>query len=257
MVTERPGLGNPEVVDFENGVYAVLGMETVEGVHAANVGIITTPRALVFVNSGQTEAQAGFVWNLAQSKAPAREMLYLVLTHHHLDHCFAASFFDERNALIYAHKSFSECMAEMRKHLAASDYQQMLCAFLKIDEEKCRKVIGSVHPVAPHRHVGEEVSLAVNGEEIHVMHLPGHARCELVVYHPRTRILFAGDAINEKAGPVTMFGDAKDWRRWVSGLERLRKLDIERIVPGHGSVCGPEIIEAHIAAIEKRIAGAA
>ncbi len=185
MATERPGLGNPEVVDFENGVHAVLGMETVEGVHAANVGIITTPRALVFVNSGQTEAQANFVWNLAQSKAPAREMLYLVLTHHHLDHCFAASFFDERNALIYAHKSFSECMAEMRKHLAATDYHHMLCAFLKIDDEKCRRVVGAVHPVTPHRHVGEEVSLAVNGEEIHVMHLPGHTRCELVVYHPQ------------------------------------------------------------------------
>jgi cyclase len=254
---ERPGLGNPEVVDFKNGVHAVLGMETIEGVHAANVGIITTPRAVVFVNSGQTEAQANFVWSLAQSKAPAREMFYLILTHHHLDHCFAASFFDERNALIYAHKSFSECMAEMRKHLAATDYQHMLCAFLKIDEERCRRVVGSVHPVTPHRHVGEEVSLAVNGEEIHVMHLPGHTRCELVVYHPRTKTLFAGDAINGKAGPVTMFGDAKEWRRWVSGLEKLKKLEIEKIVPGHGDICGPEIIDSHIEAIEKRIAGAA
>ena len=257
MNVERPGLGNPEVIDFQNGVHAVLGMETVEGVHAANAGIITTPRAIVFENSGQTEAQANFVWNLAQAKAPAREMLYLVLTHHHLDHCFASSFFDERHTLIYAHKSFPECMAEMRKHLAAADYQEMLCAFLKIDEERCRKVIGAVHPVAPHRHVGEEVSLAVNGEESHVIHVPGHTRCELVVYHPKTKILFAGDAINEKAGPVTIFGDAKEWRRWIGGLERLKKLDIEKVVPGHGKVCGPEIIDAHIQTLEKRIAAAA
>jgi cyclase len=256
MATERPGLGTPEVVDFHNGVHAILGMETVEGVHAANVGVITTPRAIVFVNSGQTEAQAGFVWNYAQGRAPSREMFYLVLTHHHLDHCFAASFFDERHALIYAHKAFSECMAEMRKHLAANDYQEMLCAFLRVDAEKCRRHVGAVHPVAPHRHVGEEVSLAVNGEEVRVLHLPGHARCELVVYHPRTKTLFAGDAVNEKAGPVTMFGDAKDWRRWVGGLERLRRLEIERIVPGHGNVCGPAVIDGHIAALEKRIAAA-
>jgi len=251
---QAPGLGTPETLDFRNGVHAILGMETVEGVHAANVGIIAAARALVFVNSGQTEAQANFVWNYAQSKAPAREMLYLVLTHHHLDHCFASSFFDERHALIYAHRSFSECMAEMRKHLGAGDYTELLCAFLRIDEEKCRRYIGSVHPVAPHRHVGEEVSLAVNGEEVRVLHLPGHAKCELVAYHPRTKTLFAGDAVNEKAGPVTMFGDAKEWRRWVTGLERLRKLEIERIVPGHGKVCGPEIIERHIEALEKRIA---
>ncbi|MBM3307574.1 MAG: MBL fold metallo-hydrolase [Candidatus Eisenbacteria bacterium] len=256
MATDRPGLGNPEVVDFQNGVHAVLGMETVDGVHAANVGVITTPRTIVFVNSGQTEAQADFVWSLAQSRAPAREMLYLVLTHHHLDHCFAASFFDERHALIYAHRSFLECMAEMRKHLGAADYQEMLCAFLKIDADRCRRIVGPVHPVTPHRHVGEEVSLAINGEEVQILHLPGHARCELVVYHPRTRTLFAGDAVNEKAGPVTLFGDSKDWRRWVIGLERLRKLEIERIVPGHGKVCGPGVLDAHIETLEKRIAAA-
>jgi glyoxylase-like metal-dependent hydrolase (beta-lactamase superfamily II) len=53
-----------------------------------------------------------------------------------------------------------------------------------------------------------------------------------------------------------MFGDAREWRKWVTGLERLRKLDVEKIVPGHGKVCGPEIIDGHIQALEKRIAEA-
>jgi len=92
---------------------------------------------------------------------------------------------------------------------------------------------------------------------VQALHLPGHAKCELVVYHPRTKTLFAGDAINEKAGPVTMFGDAKEWRRWVTGLERLKKLEISTIGPGHGSVCGPEIIDSHIQSLEKKIAEAA
>jgi cyclase len=183
-------------------------------------------------------------------------MSYLVLTHHHLDHCFASSFFDERHALIYAHRSFSGCMSEMRAHLGASDYQGMLEAFLKIDRETCRKLVGSVHPVSPHRVVGEEVSLAINGEEITITHLPGHAPSELVIYHPKTKILFAGDAINERAGPVTMFSDVREWRKWVAGLEKLKRLEIEGVVPGHGDVCGPGIIDDHIAALEKRIAEA-
>jgi cyclase len=248
-----PGLGTPRTVDFGNGVHAILDMRTVEGVHAANVGLITTARTYVFVNSGQTEAQATFAWNYAQTKAPNREMSYLVLTHHHLDHCFAASFFDERHALIYAHKSFSACMAEMRRHLGAGDYRSMLEAFLKIDPATYQRNVGSVHPVAPHRHVGDEVSLAINGEEVVISHLPGHTPSELVAYHPRTKTLFAGDAINEKAGPVTMFGDAKEWRKWVAGLEKLKKLEIERIVPGHGNVCGPDIIDTHIKTLEGRI----
>ena len=79
---------------------------------------------------------------------------------------------------------------------------------------------------------------------------------QLVVYHPQSRILFAGDAINERAGPVTMFSDVREWRKWVAGLEKLKKMEIEKIVPGHGDVCGPEIIDDHIEELEKRIAEA-
>jgi len=254
---EHPGLGSPRTHDFGNGVLTILDMETVPDVHAANVGVISSARMQVFVNCGQTESQARFVWDFAQSRAPRREMVYLVLTHHHLDHCFAASFFDDRHALIYGHRSFGACMAEMRKHLGASDYREMVEAFLKIDEETCERNVGSVHPVSPHRHVGEETSIAVNGEEVTIMHLPGHTESEVVVYHPKTRTLFAGDAINQRAGPVTMFGDVGDWRKWVGGLERLKKLEIETIVPGHGEICGPDIIDEHIAALEKKIAEAA
>lgn len=251
------GLGTPETFDFENGVHAILDLETVAGAHAANVGLIATTKAGIFINSGQTEAQARFIWDYAASRTPGREMTYLVLTHHHLDHCFAGSFFDDKHALIYGHRSFSACMAEMRSHLGVRDYRGMQMALLKIDDETYDRHMGSVHPVYPHRQIGEEVSLALNGEEILIVHLPGHTPCEVVVYHPRTKILFAGDAINERAGPVTAFGDVREWRKWVAGLEKIKKSDIERIVPGHGCICGPEIIDEHIATLEKRIEQAA
>jgi cyclase len=251
---ESPGLGSPRTHDFGGGVHAVLDMETIPDVHAANVGIISTARAQVFVNSGQTEAQAGFVWDYAQSKAPRREMTYLILTHHHLDHCFAASYFDDRHALIYGHRSFGACMAEMRKHLGANDYREMVESFLKIDSQTCRRYVGNVHPISPHRHVGEETSIAINGEEVTIIHLPGHTDSEVVVYHPKSKVLFAGDAINGRAGPVTMFGDPGDWRRWIAGLEKLKKLEIESVVPGHGDVCEPGIIDDHIEKLESKIA---
>jgi cyclase len=253
---ESPGLGNPRTHEFGSGVHAILDMETIPDVHAANVGIISTVRTQVFINSGQTEAQARFIWDYAQSKAPRREMTYLVLTHHHLDHCFAASYFDDRHALIYGHRSFGSCMAEMRKHLGAGDYREMVEAFLKIDSDTCDQYVGNVHPISPHRHVGEETSIAINGEEITIIHLPGHTECQVVAYHPKSQILFAGDAINERAGPVTMFGDVNDWRKWVGGLEKLKKLEIQTIVPGHGEICGPDIIDDHIAKLEKKIEGA-
>lgn len=247
------GLGKPRTVDLGNGAHAILDMETIGGIHAANVGLVTAAKAHVFINCGQTEAQARFAWEYAQTRAPGRDMAYLILSHHHLDHCYASSYFDDRHALIYAHKTFSECMAEMKKHLDARDHPSMLKAFLSIDDRTYEQNIGGVHPTPPHRHVGEEVSIAINGEEIVIMHLPGHTASELVVWHPRSRVLFAGDAVNEKAGPVTMFGGPKDWRRWMAGLVKLKKLDIEKIVPGHGEIAEPGILEDHIEALRKKI----
>ena len=254
---DKIGMGSPRTVDVADGVHAILDLTTIGEHHAANVGIVTTRKALVFINSGQTETQARAIWDYAQMTAPRREMTYLVLTHHHLDHCFAASYFDDRHALIYGHRSFSSCMAEMRKHLGQHDYQGMLMEMLKMTPETFRTTVGNVHPVAPHRHVAEELALAINGEEIAIMHLPGHTRSELVVYHPRSKVLFAGDAINAKAGPVTLFGQPKDWQQWITGLEKLQKLEIETVVPGHGDIVGPEIIEQHIAILEKKLAAAA
>lgn len=250
---ENRGLGAPTTHDLGNGAYAVLDMETFDGLHAANVGIITTTKAVVFINSGQTEAQARFIWDYARSVAPGRDMSYLILTHHHLDHCYASSYYDEKHAMIYAHRSFQECMAEMKNHLGAKDYPEMLMNLFKIDEPTVRQQVRSVHPVSPHRHVAEELSLAVNGHEILILHLPGHAPSELVIYHPESRVLFAGDAVNEKAGPVTMFGDVGEWRKWVAGLKKIQKFEIERIVPGHGNICGPETIDSHIEALERKI----
>jgi cyclase len=249
----QPGLGTPRTVELADGVYAILDMTTIGEAHAANVGLIETRMAHVFVNSGQTEAQARFIWEYAEKVAPRRDLAYLVLTHHHLDHCFATSYFDDRHALIYGHRSFSGCMAEMRKHLGQHDYTGMLMELLKMDETSYREMVGNVHPVAPHRHVSEELSIAIDGEEITISHLPGHTRSELVVYHPRSRTLFAGDAINQRSGPVTMFGDLKDWKRWITGLEKLQKLEIEHVVPGHGEITGPDIIGDHIEALKEKV----
>ncbi len=117
--------------------------------------------------------------------------------------------------------------------------------------------MGAVHPISPHRHVGEETSIAINGEEVTIMHLPGHTECELVVYHPRSRVLFAGDAINQRAGPGhDVRRSAQTGGSGSSGSRDCGSSTIETIVPGHGELCGPEIIDEHIVTLEERIAEA-
>src|SRR5207244_1998641 len=54
------------------------------------------------------------------------------------------------------------------------------------------------------------------------------------------RLLYAGDLVFNGGTPFALMGTVSGWLR---ALDRLRALAPERIVPGHGPVCGPEILD--------------
>jgi glyoxylase-like metal-dependent hydrolase (beta-lactamase superfamily II) len=76
---------------------------------------------------------------------------------------------------------------------------------------------------------------------------PGHVPSELCVYCPGSKVLFAGDTIYEGMPPNTRFAGPAEKAEWVRQLRRLRELDIEVVVPGHGAICGKEEIDRNIA----------
>lgn len=70
-----------------------------------------------------------------------------------------------------------------------------------------------------------------------VVSAPGHTVGEVVYYLPERRILFSGDAVVEREGgltlPATRF--ATNLRQAVDSLQRIRALEIELLLPGHGA----------------------
>ena len=69
----------------------------------------------------------------------------------------------------------------------------------------------------------------------------GHTESDAVLFLPRQRVLFAGDLVVVKTHPNITSGDPEQWLRI---LERMRQLGVERIVPGHGPVVGPEALDS-------------
>ncbi len=69
-----------------------------------------------------------------------------------------------------------------------------------------------------------------------VVHTPGHTPGEVVYYHPTRKILFSGDALVERKGQLTMpaVRFANSLERAVKSLSRIRELDVEVLLPGHG-----------------------
>ena len=72
------------------------------------------------------------------------------------------------------------------------------------------------------------------------MHLPGHSFDSLCVYHPKEKVLVAGDTVlrwatdEELVIPYFYWGSSVDL---AMSLDKILKMDIETVIPGHGGAC--------------------
>lgn len=119
------------------------------------------------------------------------------------------------------------------------------------EKEKADKILGDVKIYSPDQVIEKNSVLQIDGDEIHLLVTPGHHPDELSVYHPRSQTLFAGDTIYEGFSPNTKFGGKAEWTEWVFQLERLKKLEIKTIVPGHGKLCSKDEIDRNIAFLKE------
>ncbi|MBM3675924.1 MAG: MBL fold metallo-hydrolase [Actinobacteria bacterium] len=102
----------------------------------------------------------------------------------------------------------------------------------------------------------------VDGTEfrLEVMHTPGHAVDHLCFLLDEERMLFTGDTILDGMYSVVSTKTGGDMAQYLATLERLRKLRVSRIAPGHGEVIEepPARIDdylAHRRLREKQIVG--
>jgi cyclase len=73
------------------------------------------------------------------------------------------------------------------------------------------------------------------------MHTPGHTPGQTAVHIPEERTVFTGD---------TVFSECQTWlmtsnvTQWIDTLDRLRGLDVDYVVPGHGPVTTTSAFDA-------------
>jgi glyoxylase-like metal-dependent hydrolase (beta-lactamase superfamily II) len=251
---QASGLGSPEVTEIAKDVLAVTGLyHSAESGFTVNAGIIFADQSVVFIDAGMSIASGEFLWEIAQKRMKGDEDIYLILTHHHSDHVFGMHAIKKRGAKVIAHKITGMWF----RRLPGDQYKRFLAERDGWSPEKADRVYGKVELSEPDEAIDKDTVLKIDGEKIHVLVTPGHVPSELAVYHPKSKTLFAGDTIYEGSKLTTRFGGLVEWKLWISQLERLKKLDISTIVPGHGKLCSEEEIDRNIgylrSEIEKRI----
>ena len=78
----------------------------------------------------------------------------------------------------------------------------------------------------------------IDGTEfrLEVLHTPGHAPNHLCFFLDEERILFTGDTILDGMYSVVSPKSGGDMAKYLATLERLKKMRLSKIAPGHGDV---------------------
>jgi cyclase len=172
---------------------------------------------------------------------------YIVNTHADWDHCWGNQLLTQAEII-----SSQACYEEMQ-HLTPGAYMSLntLGSLLKLAGllpglTKYR-TIGtwwqrwlapynprSVKITLPSRHFTDTLILLVGGREVQLLEVgPMHTQGDILVYVPDARTLYAGDTLFVGVTPVLWVGPLE---HWIAALDKILRMDVECIVPGHGAI---------------------
>jgi cyclase len=205
---------------------------------------------------------------------------YLVFSHFHSDHTLGAAAFLKENPslIIIAHENTAQHMllyaageqkswAEIVKQKSidardsaavAQNAETKAYLFKTADElETYYKDIQSSIIINPNLTFSDSLTLSDNGLKLQLLFLgAGHTPGDIVVLIPQDEVLVTGDLVHDYE---PLFWDA-DPDSWIETLEKLKQLDFEYFVGGHGdSHHGKDIIslwENYIKELKSKTIGA-
>ena len=238
-------------------VYAVLDM--FHPICGVNAGFIVTERHIVYVDAGWTIPSAQTILGYSFAVAPNNKPKHLIFTDHHPDHIGGMKTFKEAGAKTVGHVNLDLLLREKNmiqnwKEFVTSLYSRWFSKLYSEDESLRELLFGDIELSPLDQTIDKDTVIKIDDEEIHVLNTPGHWKACLSVYLPSSKVLFAGDTIFSGFEPTTRFGDKNLWQQWINSLEKLSKLDISCIIPGHGRLCDTKEISRHIRYLKELIA---
>jgi cyclase len=188
-----------------------------------NTGLLVGRGGVTAIDTCATEARSrAFLEAAARvSHGPVRT---LVNTHHHGDHTHGNWLLP--GATIIGH---DRCRAEM-----ISGGMATTAAFPMVE-------FGRIEMAPPFVTFEDRLGLWIDDLAVELVFMgPAHTTNDVVAWIPEHRLLYTGDLVFNGGTPFALMGTVRGWLRT---LDRLRALAPERIVPGHGPVCGPEVLD--------------
>lgn len=219
------GFAPPEhATEVSEGIYAYVQPDGSWWIN--NTGFLVGRRGVVSVDACSTERRTrAYLSAIAEvTDQPVRTLLN---THHHGDHTFGNHLF--RGATIIGRDGIRE---------AAFAWGEPRSAPIWTDVDW-----GEIELEPPFVTFDEIVTVFVDDLrcEMRYAGTPAHTTNDSYLWVPERELLFSGDLLFNGGTPFLVQGSVSGAR---TALEGLRRLGARTIVPGHGPVCGPEVIDA-------------
>ncbi len=220
--------------------------------YVSNSVVILGSEGVAVVDSGAGPGEARVLLD-AIRKVTDLPVRYVVDTHFHFDHAFGSESF--AGAIVVGHDATGDMLGpdalQMKTvagyiaGLPAQIAKARAEAEKEADGQKRGDALGraaaleayqqelaSFRPKAPTVTFADSLTLELGGREVRLLHVGrGHTAGDVVVHLPKERIVCTGDLYN---GYIGFMGDAYV-DEWAETLERLKALEFDTVIPGHGS----------------------
>jgi cyclase len=213
---------HPTRVDLAHDVAAFVQLDGGWGL--SNAGLVRSSDAVILIDTWFTERRNRILRDLVSGSA-GRAPTLLLNTHHHGDHVFGNGWFPE--AVIVSHETTREAVCALDPGVSARRFTTV--------------EFGEARPTPATVTFADELTIHAGDMTLEVF-FPGLAHCagNIAIYVAERSVLFAGDILLKKCTPTLVGGSALGY---LSVLERLRGLDAEHVVPGHGRICSSTVID--------------
>jgi glyoxylase-like metal-dependent hydrolase (beta-lactamase superfamily II) len=240
-----------------NGVHFAIGTGLMTTM--SNSMVIENSDHVMLVDTSVTPAAARALVAQIKDELTPKPIKYVFNSHYHFDHAHGNQIFGDDVEIIgheyirkmhltnvlkqRTNRAFTEVLPkqidDLKQRIAkATDAKERaeLETTMRVTEAHA-KAVQEVAPKPPNVTFSDVMTLHKGGREVQVHFLGrGHTGGDTMVFLPAERIVFTGDFFegSPTTGILSYFGDAFI-DEWADSLERLKALDFEIIVPGHGA----------------------
>jgi cyclase len=216
---------------------------TTTKLRGCNPSFVVTSDGVVVIDTPQLPTRAVAMRAEAESHGRLR---YLINTEHHVDHIFGNYWF--KGVPVVNHQGLYDNFMDPR---AALDPFAYALEAIPTDDPEATAIVPDRETYYADPNKGTivftgDLTLRVGDHTFHCLHTPGHTPGQLAVYVPEERAVFTGD---------TIFSGCQTWLmtsnvdQWIEALERIRELDVDHIIPGHGPVSTLDVVRTQRAVL--------